>query len=212
MHKLNRPNAPACLNNYQQGANTWCDVTGTDKNEIWQQLDAMQGKRCAYCEDALQEGNRHIDHFEQRSRKPALTFSWTNLFGSCNKQDSCGIYKDRQHYRPSDIIKPDVDDPEDYLRFLSDGRIVPREGLTPGALKKAKETLRVFNLDHDRGPLRAMRKKHVAGYIQTAEELAEFAQNFEECEWRPLLDEQLQAVESLPFATAIKHVLTELLP
>ena len=212
MHKLNRPSAPTCLSNYQHGANNWSNVTGEDKKEIWQKLDVMQGKRCAYCEDALQESGRHIEHFEQRSRKPQFSFAWSNLFGSCNKEYSCGKHKDRQNYNPNDIIKPDVDDPDDYLRFLSNGRIVPRDGLTPVDLNKAKETLRVFNLDHDRGPLRFMRKSHVAGYIQTAEEFGQIAGTFSEAEWRPLLNEELKNVAHLPFATAIRHVLTEFLP
>ena len=212
MHKLNRPNAPACLNNYQHGTNNWSDLTHADRNEIWHQLDAMQVRRCAYCEDALQDTSRHIEHFEQRSRSPQLTFAWCNLFGSCNRENSCGKYKDNQQYNPSDIIKPDADDPDDYLRFLSDGRIVPRDSLSPEALNKAKETLRVFNLDHDRGPLRFMRKSQVAGYIQTAEEFGQIAETFPEAEWRPLLNEELHNVAHLPFATAIRHVLTEFLP
>lgn len=212
MHKLNRPNAPACLNNYQHGTNNWSDLTHADRNEIWQQLDAMQARRCAYCEDALQDTSRHIEHFEQRSRSPQMTFAWSNLFGSCNKGNSCGKHKDRQQYNPRDIIKPDVDDPEDYLRFMSSGRIIPRNDLDLEDKIKAEETLRVFNLDHEHGSLRWKRHKAVIGYTYQAKEMLEFYEILEEDEFNQYKNEELDAISQLPFSTAIKHVLTEFLP
>jgi hypothetical protein len=42
---------------------------------------------------------------------------------------------------------------------------------------------------------------------QTAEELAEMANEFPEEEWYSLVQEELEAIKELPFATAIKHVL-----
>jgi uncharacterized protein (TIGR02646 family) len=178
-----------------------------DKGEIWQQLDVMQGRRCAYCENRIDGDSRHIEHFRQRSRYPAGTFQWDNLFGSCNRSESCGKHKDRCHYADADLIKPDVEDPEEYLQFFSDGQIAPRPDLDGQALRKATETLRVFNLDHDRGALRQMRKREVAGYIQLAEELVELAQIFEHDEFQEILAGELAAVAGYPFETAIKHVL-----
>jgi uncharacterized protein (TIGR02646 family) len=168
----------------------------------------MQQTRCAYCEAALVDGDKHIEHFRQRSRYPAGTFDWANLFGSCNRKDTCGKHKDSCGlYNHADLLKPDVDDPDDFLAFVSDGTIVPRSGQSPHALQRASETLRIFNLDAKHGALRHMRKQAAAGYLQTAEEFRQFSIEFDEAEWRPLLDQELAAIAHLPFVTTIRHAL-----
>lgn len=213
MHKLQRPNAPACLTNFRHGQNNWSNVNHNDKEKIWQQLDTMQQKRCAYCEDSLIDKNgerkAHIEHLRQRSRYPQGTFQWDNLFGSCNRQNSCGSHKDRQpSYNPADIIKMDVEDPEDFFMFISDGTIIIRAELSEQDKNRAAETLRVFNLNSTSGPLRHIRKIAVKGYLQTAEELLEMATEFDKDDWYPLLQEELNITKHLPFSTAIKHILT----
>jgi len=117
MRYLQRGAAPICLAGFKHGADNWNDVTPAHKREIWQSLDPMQGNRCAYCEAELASAHRHIEHFVQKGRDPTRTFVWSNLFGSCNRQESCGIYKDHQAqaYADADLIKPDVDDPEHWL-------------------------------------------------------------------------------------------------
>jgi len=208
MHKLERREAPKCLSRFRHGRDHWRrDVSSEDKKEIWEKLEAMQGHRCAYCEDMLPEGRRHIEHFRQQSHYPQGTFQWSNLFGSCEKQDSCGRRKDRTTYRDGDIIKPDVDDPDDYLQFLSDGRIVPRNDLREGQHHRAEETLRVFNLDHERGALRQMRHSAVQGYLGTVEDLQECAE-LDEALYFEYLHEELKAIAGQPFETAIRHLLT----
>ena len=94
MHRLQRGAAPICLARYRHGRDNWSALDGADRTEIWQTLEAMQSQRCAYCEAAIAEGNRHIEHFVQKGRDPRVTFQWDNLFGSCNREDSCGKYKD----------------------------------------------------------------------------------------------------------------------
>ncbi|MCH4564698.1 TIGR02646 family protein [Halomonas sp. EGI 63088] len=207
MHKLERPAAPGCLARYQQGPQDWRRISVAEKREIWQQLDAMQGQRCAYCESGLPEGRRHIEHFRQRSRYPQGTFQWDNLFGSCDKSDSCGRRKDRTTYRDGDILKPDVDDPDNYLQFLADGRIVPRNDLTERQRHRSEETLRVFNLDHERGALRQMRRSAVQGYLGTVEDLLECTELDEDLYFE-YLHEELEAIAGQPFETAIRHLLT----
>lgn len=208
MHKLNRPTAPSCLDKYQHGLNNWGDVSSEDKAEIWLSLHHMQGSRCAYCECEIdmQDGaqDAHIEHFRQRGRYPQSTFDWDNLFGSCNRTDSCGKYKDKQTYNYSDLIKVDDEDPEDYLRFLPDGQMVPKDQLDANQQRRAEETIRVFNLN---GALRQIRRIHVMGYLQTAEELAALAEDCDEADWQELLEEELRAVSGMPHETAIQHVL-----
>jgi hypothetical protein len=81
--------------------------------------------------------------------------------------------------------------------------VVEREGLEPAKLQKAKETIRVFNLKS----LRQIRESNIVGYLQTAEEFLQMANEFDEKEWRPVLEEELNRIKNLPFSTAIKHIL-----
>lgn len=212
MHRLNRGDAPACLGRYQHGRNTWRDLTSEDRAEIWQALEAMQGQRCAYCESQLTADKRHIEHFVPRSRYPQHTFDWGNLFGSCDRQDSCGHHKDRKGkpYDDADLLKPDVDDPDHYLIFVSDGTIKVRQHLNDYERRRASETLRVFNLDAEGGALRHMRRSAVAGYLQTAEELWSLKGELPEQEWQELLQAELDAMTNQPFVTAIRHTLCAL--
>lgn len=212
MHKLKRPACPpSCLSQYKHERDNWGDVTEAHKGEIWLKLDAMQHKCCAYCECAIktdiENSNSHIEHFRQRRRTcyPEGTFAWENIFGSCNKQDSCGNHKDSlPPYKYQDLIKMDVEDPEDFIAFSPDGSVSPKSGLSVQDQHRAKETIRIFNLD---GSLRKIRESYIQGYKQTAEYFAELANEYTEDEWLPLLQEELSKVQHLPFATAIKHIL-----
>ena len=209
MHKLIRLQAPSCLKRYKHGRDRWSLVTDSDKAEIWQQLHAMQQYRCAYCEAMIDstpgQGNAHIEHFRQRDRYPQGTYDWSNIFGSCNRKDSCGKHKDDQRYQPEHLLKMDQDDPEVFLRFIFDGTVHPREALSSHSRHRAEETIRVFNLNN--GSLRQSRSSHLKGYRQTAEELAELALQLEPEDWFELLNDELEEVAGLPFETAIRHLL-----
>ncbi len=208
MHKLTRPAAPSCLRKYSYKKHQWKDVNSEDKSEIWYQLDQMQSKRCAYCESAIvttQKGSTsHIEHFQQRARARKETFTWDNFFGSCNRQDSCGKHKDEQQYQPADLIKPDIEDPEQLLVFAPDGSVHPKADLSDADKHRADETIRIFNLN---GSLQEIRKFEVIGYVQTAEYIAEIAAEYGPEEWQPLLQEELEKIQDLPFETAIRHIL-----
>jgi uncharacterized protein (TIGR02646 family) len=212
MHRLIRPAiAPTCLSHYRHGNNQWSDILPVEKTEIWKKLDEMQQGRCAYCENTLDKRNNryvaHIEHFRQRDRFPQGTFSWANLFGSCERKDSCGKHKDTcGSYDHESLIKPDVEDPEYFFIFVVDGSIAIRQGLSSAEQRRASETLRVLSLDAEYGALRQMRYSMVYGYLQTAEYLAEVADEFPE-EYPELLQQELDAIEHFPFVTAIKHIL-----
>lgn len=209
MKKLYRGDAPACLGKYVYGRNAWGEVVAADKDEIWEKLIDMQGERCAYCECDLELGNRHIEHFVQRRKVPQETFDWSNIFGSCCIGNTCGLRKDRvEAYDHSKVIKPDIDDPDSLLLFVSDGTIKPLRSLLGAELEKAQTTLRVFGLHHESGQLRNMRRQSIAGYIQTAETIAEYAEldPSNELGWREELAEELEKVKKLPFSTAIRHM------
>lgn len=209
MHHLVRGQPPSCLNNYEYGRHTWDDVPFADKEAIRAALQTMQGVRCAYCECDLLQHDQHIEHFEQKGRRPAGTFAWENLFWSCSREDSCGKHKDKcGAYNKPDLIKPDVDDPEHFFLFTYDGSIALRPGLTPSEERRAKETLRIFNLDEQWGPLRRFRQLAVLGYLQTMKELEELAAVLSEQDINDYVAKEFAYTRNLPFCTAIKHALT----
>lgn len=215
MHHLHRdPQAPACLKNYRHGSDKWSmqSPTPTERGEIWAKLHAMQGCRCAYCEAEISEGKRHIEHFRQRDRYTQGTFDWNNLFGSCDRESTCGTHKDRcGAYPPEELIKPDVEDPDEFLVFDPQGGVHPKAGLTPDKHRRAQQTIRILNLTG--GGLPHMRRAAASGYLQLLEVWAEYAQQFPEEEWRPLVEQELAQelaqTAQLPFATAIRHTLTQ---
>jgi len=211
MRKLDRAvcATPQCLGTYQHGAHTWDNVQPADKAEIKAHLEAMQGKRCAYCEAGIDDRNGHIEHFRRRSVHPDRIFDWSNLYWSCSKSDSCGFYKDSKAwpYNVAELIEPCCDDPDNFFVFRSDGTISIRRGLSDQDEGRAKETLRVFSLDADWGRLRAMRKAAVSGYLNDANEA--FSAGFSPDDIRAYFAEVLGQAKELPFFTAIRHVLTE---
>lgn len=211
MQKLNRANVPgpACLANYQHGQQNWDDVTSGDKAQIRQQLEQMQARRCAYCEGSLDVLGNHIEHFRRKApgHSPHLTFTWSNLYWSCDQKDSCGHYKDHGAgaYNVNDLIDPCVDNPDAFFRFRTDGSINVRSGIHAAQKRKAEETLRVFNLNPQWGRLRNMRKAAVSAYVSFVDGCVDFST----VELHDFFRDELAAAAALPFFTAIRHVLTE---
>ena len=152
MHRLQRPSGPPELAEAPaRGASHWNDLEPHERAAIRRALKAMQEDRCAYCEGILKD-RCHIDHFRKRSDFPRRTFDWANLYLSCNVPHHCAHHKDNLHGddapRYDDLIDPCRDDPEDFLVFLSDGSITPREHLGDNERRRAIETIRVFQLNH----------------------------------------------------------------
>jgi uncharacterized protein (TIGR02646 family) len=209
MHKLNRNGvaSPACLANYQHPAQNWDDVGTPDKNEIRAQLELMQGRRCAYCEGPLDALGQHIEHFRRKKHFPDFTFTWANLYWSCDQTYSCDHYKDRGAgaYNVNDLIEPCVDDPDQFFRFRSDGTISVRQGLPAAARHKAEETLRVFNLNPKWGRLRNMRKAALSTYVSLVDSDLGYSVN----DLQEFFSDELSQAVMQPFYSAIRHVLTE---
>lgn len=205
MKKLNRYPSN-CLVGLLPGQNGWMEAS---KDDIWIQLDNMQNGYCAYCECHLKR--KHIDHFKTREAYPQETFSWGNIFGSCGDSSQaggwgrCGIYKDADagRYDITELIKPDVDEPNDYLLFLTSGKVIARPNLTKLALRKAEETIRVFNLNGNSALFNSRRSAILA--IQ--KEIDELYQMYDELgdDWPSFLDEALANVCGKEFQTALEH-------
>jgi uncharacterized protein (TIGR02646 family) len=163
MRYLQRPNpGPVCLRAYDWRSEQWggspIKPNHDDRMMIWAELEAMQKSYCAYCEAKL-KSDRHIDHFVARDyfggalvNGQKLTFEWSNLFGSCGHNDCCAHYKDDANnpyssYNPTQLIKPDEEDPWNFLVFADSGFTEPREGLSASDYQRAKLTINVFNLN-----------------------------------------------------------------
>lgn len=199
MRKLTRPKtAPKCLIRAQEnGATNWERLRGGDRREIWDKLNEMQFMLCAYCESTFTKDDSHIEHLYPRSKYKGLTFEWKNLFGSCNNEFTCGIYKDsaRNPHQVNHelLIKPDQDDPRDYLHFYKNGRISARGGLTDAQYHRAKETIKAFNLNNT--ALTSLRRRHLEPLLQLEEEFIIWS---DMCEDDPeLLDELAYEIRTL---------------
>ncbi|MGE0395977.1 MAG: retron Ec78 anti-phage system effector HNH endonuclease PtuB [Kofleriaceae bacterium] len=206
MRSIDRSTAtvPPCLAAYAHGRDRWGDLSPTHKQEIRTSLEEMQGRRCAYCEGPLDSLGQHIEHFRSRSDFVHLTFEWPNLYWCCDQSDSCGHYKDSgaDAYNPNDLIDPCKDDPSHFLRFRSDGTIDVRPGLSTRDDFRARETLRVFNLHHEFGRLRNMRKAVASAYLELVVELAAFDAN----ERSAYAELEIKATAAEPFSTVVRHM------
>ena len=96
-----------------------------------------------------------------------------------------------------------MDDPLKYLFFVSDGTVVPRAGLDEKALRRAKETMRVFALD--KGALVQMRKAQLAGPLGAIEEVQ--ACGFEPETASELIQGLAALYENQPFSSAVLDLL-----
>lgn len=227
MHKLDRDaaEAPACLDDYSYPEHNWDNLHGCCKKEIRAQLSKIQGRkvpeceeyvinvRCAYCEAEIYDGG-HIEHFRRKNRSlgfPELTFSWENLFLSCDSNKNCGHFKDRDGgdaYNPDYLIKPDDIDPDTLLYFHSSGEARPRNKLSPDDKHRAEETIRVFGLNN--GALVGARKKAVKSYSkkkkQDFDEIVSWSDNLRQEYFR----NEIEETRWDPYATTIRHYLKQL--
>lgn len=167
---------------------------------------------CAYCESATW-GDGHIEHFRRKNPNhfPHLTFAWDNLFVSCNGSsgngEHCGHHKDHGAgpYNPNDLVKPDVDDPDDFLFFAAGGDVRVRSGITAAMEHKARATIRVFHLDD--GALEAAREKAVGRYVREKQSDLDEVMNWPTPDATAWIQQEVDAVHHKPYGTAIRHYL-----
>lgn len=198
MRKLHRGQTPNCLSKYRHGSDEWREISKNTQcsAEIWQQIEDMQGSFCAYCESHF-NNKKHIEHFFRRRDLPQRTFDWTNLFGSCNEPSSCGGYKD--NHAPSSIdlskvCKPDENDPADYLLFVENGNVVPKEGLSTEDIQIAENTIQIFNLN---GSTKLVGKRREAARreLESAKSYFEVANDYagsDDLDMKDLLENELK--------------------
>ncbi len=175
MHKFIRGASPINLEKMEEKYHDWDPFVGTQEHVLLgDELYDRQEHYCAYCETSLaNKSEGHIEHLERRSDNPRRAFDWSNMFFSCKKKDSCGRYKDDKldprQFNPADIIDPSKEDPLDFFRFDMNGGVQAKAGLDETRTRKARETIRVFNLDQsDR--LRGIRfaiAQTIAGFLES---------------------------------------------
>lgn len=217
MRRLNRSRVtpPPCLDAFQHGRDTWNDQAVVPcKSEVRARLEEMQGRRCAYCEADLDTYGQHIEHFHRKHLHPERTFDWTNLFWSCDRTDSCGHYKDlgAGHYDVENLINPCEEDPDEFLRFRSDGRVEPRPDRPSRVQHRARETIRVFNLDLDERGGRSLRKERSRAlevYKGQEPDILAILEEFPPEERADIIQEEIARTSSQPFSTVIRHFFQE---
>lgn len=236
MHFLDRStvDAPACLANWNYEDKNWEDFTfegiackkqlrlalqRLQSNQIIDagaddEIEYLIGLRCAYCEGQIYYGG-HIEHFRRKNQKhfPELTFEWSNLFLSCDSKDHCGQYKDRptaHAYNPGELIKPDCDNPDDYLYFYSSGevRVRHRANMTEADRRRGAETIRVFHLDCP--SLEGGRHKALKQYLDRNLGIVEALMGFEEQHRQDFIDQEIEATKYDPYWTTIRHFFEKL--
>lgn len=193
-------------------------LTGPERQEIRERLLEMQGQRCAYCERRTGTGRDegHIEHFRKQVDNHALTTTWSNMFWSCVDEKCCGKHKDKCNrpagdspqavFDPTDLLDPCVDDPDDFIEFFPDGAVRPRAGLSSDGLRRATETIRVFQLQ-EHAFLRVAREDAVRPYITAVDSMLQHGAHVV----RAYLESVRNEIEHAPFSTAIKHYLRGLL-
>ena len=108
---------------------------------------------CGYSEIPLDEENTssHIDHFVKRDYDHSKIFDWDNLVVSAIDEDYGGKYKDNTYKikqnEYAQIFNPTKDDMGQYIEYLRDGRIAPRDGIQDAINDKILKTIEVFNLN-----------------------------------------------------------------
>ena len=163
---------------------------------------------CAYCEDATKTQGGHIEHLAARSRHIDYEFTWSNLFIACDAEHRCEKYKDSAkvgHYDWRDLVKPDVDDPDEFFYFSATGEVLVREGLDQSQLHRAEETIRVLNLNH---------RDFVGARYAVAEQARqmisdqdwEFIASLSPEEREEWLSSDLEYFLPLPFYTTVRHL------
>ena len=110
-----------------------CELKTRTRSElIWSKCRAAAAGIARGHLDAL---GQHIEHFRRKKHFPELTFTWANLYWSCDQTDSCGHYKDHGAgaYNVNDLVELCIDDPDEFFRFRADGTISIRPGLSAAA-------------------------------------------------------------------------------
>lgn len=123
-------------------------------------LEGMSFKKCFYCE--AKPDRRTVDHYIEVAERPALAFSWSNLYLAC--QDCQGKQPNKDN-PASDCLDPCDPTflPGDHLTFTAE-QITAKSGSDRGY-----RTIQKYRLDDDR--LDSKRLKQLKLFYEAREEV-----------------------------------------
>lgn len=138
------------------------------RKEVLQFLLSEQYHLCCYSEiraDKLKLGY-HIEHVQNKRQKPERTFDFSNLAASALETEDLDKFNENDHFTATTSLtfgghatgKQDSVDMQRFVSphqlncarfftYLSDGRIVPADGLTDQEIDRAVYTIELLNLD-----------------------------------------------------------------
>lgn len=113
--------------------------------EIKNALIKRKDTKCAFCECIPDEGGYvEIEHFLPKSLFPIQAYSWTNLLPSCKR---CNLKKLAFNTNKYPIIKPDVDNPSNFIEYDNIKMVVKKNSVNK---KIAKRTIKKLDLNQFR--------------------------------------------------------------
>jgi uncharacterized protein (TIGR02646 family) len=131
------------------------------KPQVIKALLAEQYRLCCYSElRADEEGlGYHIEHVQPKRRNPARTFDYQNLAASAldssddlqdfqaQRYEVFGGHAKRDKFDPARFISCHQPNCGCYFAYLSDGRVVPQQGLNALEQDQAQYTIDTLNLN-----------------------------------------------------------------
>ncbi len=130
------------------------------RDQLRKNIIAEQNSQCFYCEKKIENNTNkvHIDHIKQRDAFHTLECDYNNMVLSCNggkKEEHCGKYKDRQESWNDDKFlrilphNPQLQEKvSDFFNYISDGKIQPKQSLSPNETVRANNTIDYLMLNH----------------------------------------------------------------
>lgn len=160
--------------NSDQSTSCWRRFGRDNKADLMARLLDEQYHLCCYSEIRADERRLgyHIEHVENKSQRPERTFDYLNLAASAlNSGPNGGLFqlKSKNAFGGHAMGKQDavdtakfihchIHDCYRYFAYLSDGRIVPADGLNAQETENAQYTIDLLNLNS--GFLQTERRNH----------------------------------------------------
>ncbi|MCK5519630.1 MAG: TIGR02646 family protein [Candidatus Marinimicrobia bacterium] len=138
----------------------YADIDFGIKSKLRENIIQEQSNQCFYCEKKI-DNNRyiHIDHIKQRGAFHTLECEYNNMIMSCDGsggnhcakfKDQHGIWDDEKYIKLIPENPQLAEKPSDFFRFVSNGKIVPKKGLTEERKRRAKNTRNYLNLNYQK--------------------------------------------------------------
>jgi len=152
---------------------------------VKQSLHEIYHGKCAYCESYIEVTTLNVEHYRPISKYYWLRYEWSHLLPLCNachharpahfpiegtpvdspQQSRLEWHADSHSFLAEKplLLNPEIDHPEQYLQFDTNGRIYPKDGLSTHQTKRAETTIQVFN--QNRQPLVLARKAKIDFFL-----------------------------------------------